>query len=99
MCRREGQSLQRGMNFAIGLRRYSVILMSIRRGAPYRDRFENTSTLIYEGHDAPRNEAPQPKLVDQPEFTRKGAPTQNGLFHQSAQQFKHGSRAPARIRV
>jgi hypothetical protein len=40
MCSREGASLQRGMNFQIG-KNHSVILMSVRPGAPYEDRFED----------------------------------------------------------
>ncbi len=52
MCRREGTSLQRGMNFRLG-GRHSVILMSRRPDAPYSDRVEEDGTvLIYEGHDA-----------------------------------------------
>ena len=55
MCRREGTSLQRGMNFGLG-GTHSVILMSVRPDAPYRDRFEdNGATLIYEGHDEPKH--------------------------------------------
>ena len=67
MCRRESSSLQRGMNFNLG-KDYSVILMSVRRNAPYRDRLEaDGTTLIYEGHDAPRGPGnPEPKLKDQP---------------------------------
>ena len=54
MCRREGTSLQQGMNFGLG-GNHSVILMSVRRNAPYRDRLEDGgTTLIYEGHDEPR---------------------------------------------
>src|SRR3974390_1590361 len=100
MCRREGISLQRGMNF--GLRdNHSVILMSIRRNAPYRDRLEDGgTTLIYEGHDQPRNAAwPNPKLADQPEHHPSGQLTQNGRFHQAAQDTKLGLRAPERVRV
>jgi hypothetical protein len=37
MCRREALSLQAGMNFGVG-GNHSVILMSLRRNAPYRDR-------------------------------------------------------------
>jgi len=36
MCNRENSSLQRGMNFMLG-GDYSVILMSVRKGAPYND--------------------------------------------------------------
>jgi hypothetical protein len=39
MCQREGASLQRGMNYQLG-GNHSVILMSVRAGAPYADRFE-----------------------------------------------------------
>jgi hypothetical protein len=57
MCGREDASLQRGMNF--GLRGdHSVVLMSVRPGAPYQDRLEDDgTTLIYEGHDEPLSEA------------------------------------------
>ena len=37
MCRREGVSLQRGMNFQLG-HNHSVILMSVRPNAPYADK-------------------------------------------------------------
>ena len=100
MCRREGTSLQRGMNF--GLRgNHSVILMSIHRNAPYRDQLENGgTTLIYEGHDQPKTEScPNPKLADQVDRLPSGAPTQNGKFHQAAQDAKAGIRAPERVRV
>ena len=51
MCRREGTSLQRGMNFGL-TETHSVILMSVRAGAPYDDRWsDDGTTLIYEGHD------------------------------------------------
>jgi HNH endonuclease len=54
MCGREGVSLQRGMNFRVG-GNHSVILMSLRPNAPYRDRLEDDgTTLIYEGHDYPK---------------------------------------------
>src|SRR5436190_3842809 len=45
------------------------ILMSVRPNAPYKDRLEDGgTTLIYEGHDEPKGtNAPNPKLVDQPE--------------------------------
>ena len=100
MCRREGVSLQRGMNF--GLRgNHSVILASVRPNSPYADRLEDEgSTLIYEGHDHPRGVAsPNPKLLDQPEFLPSGRPTENGKFHAAAQAFKRGQRPPERVRV
>ena len=100
MCRREGASLQRGMNF--GLRHgHSVILMSLRRNAPYRDQVvDDGTTLIYEGHDQPRSTTvPQPKTVDQPEWTPRGMLTENGRFHQAARAFKKGQRSAERVRV
>jgi len=100
MCRREGASLQRGMNFGLG-HGHSVILMSLRRNAPYHDRVvDDGTTLIYEGHDQPRSTIiPQPKAVDQPEFTPGGVLTENGKFHRAAQAVKSGQRSPERVRV
>ena len=48
LCHTEGASLQRGMNFR--LRGVStVVLMSVRAGAPYADRVEEDGrVLIYE---------------------------------------------------
>jgi len=46
----EGVQLQKGMNYASGSRS-SIFLMSIRKGAPYRDEIDTQSgNLIYEGH-------------------------------------------------
>jgi len=100
MCRREGASLQRGMNFGLG-GNHSVILMSIRPNAPYDDRLEDGgTTLIYEGHDIPRlRDGPDPKATDQPEFSDNGRPTQNGLFHRAAQSHRHRNQEPERVRV
>jgi hypothetical protein len=100
MCRREGVSLQRGMNFELD-GNHSVILMSVRPGAPYADRLEDDgSTIIYEGHDVPRSSVhPRPKVVDQQEFTPTGLPTENGKFHSAAQLFKSGHRPSERVRV
>ena len=53
MCGDVGVNLQRGMNFRLR-NHLSVILMSVRPGAPYADRIEDEGkTLIYEGHDIP----------------------------------------------
>lgn len=100
MCSREGVNLQQGMNFGIG-GNHSVILMSVRANAPYHDRLEEDgSTLIYEGHDQPRRaDLPHPKAVSQLEFYIGGTRTQNGKFHEAAQQFKQGLRKPERVRV
>jgi HNH endonuclease len=100
MCQEEGASLQRGMNFRLkgGL---SVILMSLRRGAPYADRIEdNGRILIYEGHDAPRVKGgSEPKTVDQPEHSRPGQPTQNGLFFQAATRAARAEGPPELVKV
>lgn len=99
-CQREGGSLQKGMNFRRG-RTYSVILMSVRPNAPYRDQVEDDgSTLIYEGHDVPRTQGlTNPKAFDQPEYTRTGLLTENGKFHKAAQDSKQGLQSPELVRV
>lgn len=100
MCRREGVSLQRGMNFGLG-GNHSVILMSLRRNAPYDDQLQDEGTVpIYEGHDEPRSSrVPDPKRVDQPERTPAGGLTQNGLFWRAAEEAKASLRPPERVRV
>lgn len=100
MCSREGASLQRGMNFRLGPS-HSVVLMSVRPGAPYEDRVEDEGkTLIYEGHDIPKSpDVPDPKVVDQPLLTGNGSPTQNGLFYRAAEAFRNGEALPERVRV
>ncbi len=100
MCDREGVSLQRGMNFHLK-GHYSVILMSVRRGAPYADVVvDNGTTIIYEGHDVPKSsECPDPKKVDQVGLSPSGSFTQNGLFNNAALQFKDKKSPPERVRV
>jgi len=54
MCAAIRVNLQRGMNFRLRDAE-SVILMSLRSGAPYADRIEDEGRiLIYEGHDVAR---------------------------------------------
>ena len=100
MCRAEGVSLQRGMNYRLR-NGYSIILMSLRRGAPYADRVEEDGqVLIYEGHDEPRHSGiHNPKSVDQPMQYPGGQPTQNGLFFEAAKQFKGERRTAERVKV
>ncbi len=88
------------MNYQIG-DGYSIILMSVRPNAPYRDRFEDDgSTLVYEGHDIQRrNGAPDPKTVDQPQYNPSGSLTENGKFHNAAQDFKNNLREPENVKV
>jgi hypothetical protein len=92
-------SLQRGMNFR-SRGRPNIILMSTRRGAPYRDHFEGDGrVLIYEGHDVPRNPSIRdPKSIDQPEVGPTGKPTQNGRFFEAALRAKAGE-PPELVRV
>jgi hypothetical protein len=100
MCSTVGVNLQRGMNFRLRGTE-SVILMSIRAGAPYADRIEDEGrTLIYEGHDVARTaDAPYPKNVDQPERNPGGSLAQNGLFAEAARKYKAGTAPPERVKV
>ena len=100
LCVAEKCNLQRGMNFKLrGL--YSVILMSIRVGAPYHDVISDDGTvLIYEGHDI--NKTPgglDPKTVDQPRTSIGGKLTQNGLFEKSAHDYLAGKMDSEKVRV
>lgn len=82
MCAREGVFLRRGMNFRVR-GGHSVVLMSVRGDAPYRDELSEDGTVLrYEGHDAPPplRGGQDPKTLDQPLHTPSGRPTQNGLF-------------------
>lgn len=89
MCSAVGVSLQRGMNFRL-CGTESVILMSLRKNAPYADRVEDEGrTLIYEGHDCARSQSvPNPKLIAQPERNPGGSLTQNGLFAESVRKLR-----------
>jgi hypothetical protein len=100
MCRAESATLQRGMNFRLR-RNVSVILMSLRRGAPYADRIEdNGKTLIYEGHDVPRTKGvTEPKRLDQPRYLSPGKLTQNGLFFDAAKRAAAGTAPAEQVKV
>jgi hypothetical protein len=100
MCADFGVNLQRGMNFRLRGSN-SVILMSLRVGAPYADRVEDSGrVLIYEGHDLPRARGgPDPKEVDQPEFMPSGRVTQNGLFLDAVRRYKLGRAEAELVRV
>src|SRR5687768_14214838 len=89
MSAEEGITLQRGMNFRLR-NDLSIILMSLRRNAPYADRIEDDGKiLIYEGHDISKTSSvSNPKLVDQPMAFPSGKLTQNGLFYEAAQRYK-----------
>jgi hypothetical protein len=100
MCQAERRNLQQGMNFRPGGRR-SVILMSLWKGAPYADRIEEGGRiLIYEGHDEPRStNAPDPKTVDQPEYTSGGGLNQNGRFARAARRHRDRGDDPELVHV
>ncbi|MBF0216125.1 MAG: HNH endonuclease [Candidatus Omnitrophica bacterium] len=80
---------------------FSVILMSVRQGAPYADKIEeNGRVLIYEGHDIPNTKGgPDPKKVDQPMHNPGGGLTQNGLFYEAALAHKNKNHNPEFVRV
>jgi hypothetical protein len=101
MCNDERvQTLQRGMNYRLNPN-YSVILMSQRRNAPYKDRILSDGlTIEYEGHDTPRiSSRINPKRLDQPRKTKSGKLTQNGLFASAVDDFKLGKRKTEVVRV
>lgn len=100
MCQAWSTSFQRGMNFRLRPDS-SVILMSRRTNAPYKDRIEEDGrALIYEGHDVSRTPlTPNPKLVDQPRKTPGGKLTQNGLFEEAALNAKKGKASTELVAV
>jgi len=100
MCMEEGVNLQRGMNFHLK-GKYSVILMSLRPGAPYADQVEeNGRVLIYEGHDIPISRGgPDPKTVDQQATNPGGTLTENGLFFDAATRYTKGKSGPEIVKV
>jgi len=100
IVKQEGAPIQRGMTFGGG-RRYSVLLASSRRGAPYRDHFDSeTGLLTYEGHDVNKSEqVPDPKSVDQPMNLPSGKLTENGKFLRAVLDYKDGLRKPELVRV
>jgi hypothetical protein len=101
MCDNENvQTIQRGMNFRLNPN-YSVILMSLRKNAPYNDRVSDDGLSIeYEGHDVSKTDKiKNPKQHDQPRHTKTGKPTQNGLFAQAVEDYKNKKREAEIVRV
>lgn len=101
MCDAEGkQTLQRGMNFRLNPS-YSVILMSQRSNAPYKDKlFPDGITIEYEGHDVYRRSYNHnPKNEDQPERLPSEKLTQNGLFIQAVNKYKQLAEKPELVKV
>ena len=93
LCNREKAHLQHGMKWR-NQPSHSVFLMSTRKGAPCDDKIEDEGrTLIYEGHDAPKNTTDKdPKTIDQPGFSPSGKRTRNGIFALAAEAYKSGRR-------
>lgn len=99
MCDAENATLQRGMNFHLN-NSYSVILMSQRTNAPYKDRiYEDGITIEYEGHDISKNNSRNPKYEDQPNKLPSGKLTQNGLFIQAINEYKVRNKNPEVVKV
>lgn len=98
---REGMMLQKGMNFRIKPH-YSIILMSVRQGAPYQDKWHGeTGLLEYEGHDELKRSGNKidPKTVDQPYYTASGSLTENGKFFEAVKESKSGDSKPEIVQV
>jgi hypothetical protein len=100
MCANFGVNLQRGMNFRLRPGE-SLILTSLRPGAPYADRVEEGGrVIVYEGHDLPLTKGGlDPKSENQPEFLPSGRLTQNGLFADAVRRFKVGRADPEKVKV
>jgi len=94
----ENANLQAGMNYREG-KDYSIVLMSVRKGAPYADAIDTVTGIVsYEGHDVKRfSGGPDPKRVDQPLTNPGGSPTANGKFFRDAIDFKIGRRKKAKL--
>jgi hypothetical protein len=101
MCDAENvQTLQRGMNYRLNSN-YSVILMSQRKNAQYKDKVHSDGiTIEYEGHDISKNSSGRnPKLVDQVPILPSGVFTQNGLFAKAVDDFKKNNRNVELVKV
>jgi hypothetical protein len=101
MCDAENvQTLQRGMNFRLNPS-YSVILMSQRSNAPYKDKiYPDGFSIEYEGHDVSKRSIGQnPKNKDQEEKLPSGKLTQNGLFIDAIRKYKEGNANPESVKV
>ncbi len=101
MCNEEKTSLQKGMNFRIK-NNSSIILMSLRKNAPYVDRIENDGQiLIYEGHDIAKYKTlnQDPKSLDQPMFLPSGQLSENGKFYNAVCNYKKGQQKAELVKV
>jgi len=100
MCSAEKATLQRGMNFRLNPS-YSVILMSQRLNAPYKDKiYSDGFSIEYEGHDVSKiSYGHNPKNLDQLEKLPSGKLTQNGLFTESIKKYKENKTKPELVKV
>ena len=101
MCDAENvQTLQRGMNFRLNPL-YSVILMSQRSNAPYKDKvYPDGFSIEYEGHDvSKRSYGHNPKNEDQSEKLPTGKLTQNGLFIEAVRKHKEDNQDSEPVKV
>jgi HNH endonuclease len=100
MCKSEGVSLQKGMNFRLK-KGYSVVLMSVRKNSPYKDQVsDDGKVLIYEGHDVPKTSTElNPKEIDQPAYRKGGSLTDNGKFQKAVKEYHSGSKRVEKVRV
>jgi len=101
MCNEEKTSLQKGMNFRIK-NNSSIILMSLRKNAPYVDRIENDGQiLIYEGHDIAKYKTlnQDPKSLDQPMFLPSWQLSENGKFYNAVCNYKKGQQKAELVKV
>lgn len=82
---------------------YSVVLLSQRPNAPYKDHIHPDGvTIEYEGHDIPRNRAlysQNPKNEDQSPVLPSGFFTQNGLFSKAVDDYKSNNRKPELVKA
>ncbi len=99
----EGMNLQRGMNFNVMNKEYHIILMSVRKNAPYADEWLlDENTIIYEGHDIQKNHNKSSlpaNLVDQPMYTPSGGLTENGKFFKAALEYRDEHKAAHIVKV
>lgn len=103
MTNAEGINLQRGMNYNVPGRNYHIILMSVRKNAPYADKWlPDENAIIYEGHDIQKNynftSLPNDK-IDQPMYNPTGTLTENGKFFEAAMRHTEKGMAPEIVKV
>jgi hypothetical protein len=74
--------------------------MSVRKGAPYRDRWhDDTGLLEYEGHDERKRGSVDPKAIDQPMKYSGGNLTENGKFYEAALRYRQKKHRPEAVQV